>query len=185
MTACSPHHFDLVRCYGADHVFDYHDHDIVEQVKRAVSDLRYVFDTIGNETSSVTASQAISEHGGTLCTVRPGKDFTKDVSPQTRVKDVLVWTAFLKDHQYKEFHYPVRTNSPLYSLCVITNDDKANEDDHKLAGLFCEKLPEYIESGVLKPNKPKVYSGGLDDVPKGFQEYRDGKISGYKIVYQL
>jgi hypothetical protein len=31
---------------------------------------------------------------------------------------------------------------------------------------------------------PKTYLG-LESVPKGFQEYRDGKVSAYKIVYAL
>lgn len=69
--------------------------------------LKYVFDTIGNDTSSVTASQAITSEGGRLCTVRPGKAHTSGVSQQTIVTDVLVWTAFLKEHRYGDFVWPV------------------------------------------------------------------------------
>ena len=80
----------------------------VESIKAAANcSLRYVFDTIGNSSSSGTASQAISEQGGSLCTVRPGKAFTENVTKQTKVTDVLVWTAFLKEHKYKEFYWPV------------------------------------------------------------------------------
>jgi Zn-dependent alcohol dehydrogenase len=82
---------------------------VVENIKDATnSSLKYVFDTIGNESSSVTASQAISEQGGGLCTVRPGKAFTENVTKQTKVTDVLVWTAFLGEHKYREFYWPVR-----------------------------------------------------------------------------
>ena len=42
-----------------------------------------------------------------LCTVRPGKANTEKVEKRVRVTDVLVWTAFLNDHAYKEFKYPV------------------------------------------------------------------------------
>jgi hypothetical protein len=81
---------------------------VVESIKAATnSSLKYVFDTIGNDSSSVTASQAISEQGGGLCTVRPGKAFTENVTKQTKVTDVLVWTAFLKEHRYKDFYWPV------------------------------------------------------------------------------
>ena len=66
--------------------------------------MKYVFDTIGNTTSSALASQAVDEKGGVLCTVRPGKANTEGVTKQTKVTDVLVWTAFLKDHQYREFY---------------------------------------------------------------------------------
>ena len=51
------------------------------------------------------------------------------------------------------------------------------------ADLF-EKLPAWLEEGKVRPNIPKIKTG-LDAVPEGFQEYRDGKISGYKIVYEL
>ncbi|KAE9566914.1 hypothetical protein CGMCC3_g16934 [Colletotrichum fructicola] len=166
ITTCSPRHFDLVKSLGAKHAFDYHDDDVVESIKQAAPGLKYVFDTIGNKSSSGLASRAIDESGG-LCTVRPGKANTEDVTKQTKVTDVLVWTAFLKDHRYGSFHWP------------------AHEADHKLGTEFFEKLPGWVEEGKIKPNKAKVIPGGLDGVSKGFQEYRDGNISATKLVYKL
>ncbi|KAF4829750.1 Zinc-type alcohol dehydrogenase-like protein [Colletotrichum tropicale] len=166
ITTCSPRHFDLVKYLGAKHAFDYHDDDVVESIKKAAPGLKYVFDTIGNKSSSGLASRAIDESGG-LCTVRPGKANTEDVTKQTTVTDVLVWTAFLKDHRYGSFHWP------------------AHEADHKLGIEFFEKLPGWVEEGKIKPNKAKIIPGGLDGVSKGFQEYRDGSISATKLVYKL
>jgi hypothetical protein len=80
---------------------------VVRQIVGVAPELKYVFDTIGNDTSSVTASRAIANTGGRLCTVRPGKDFTGNVSEQTTVTDVLVWTAFLKEHRYGDLVWPV------------------------------------------------------------------------------
>lgn len=37
---------------------------------------------------------------------------------------------------------------------------------------------------MVKPNAQKVKQG-LGAVKEGFQEYRDGKISAYKIVYEI
>ncbi|KAF3007824.1 hypothetical protein E8E13_010620 [Curvularia kusanoi] len=165
-TVCSPKHHEKVKSLGATHVFDYKSEDVVDQIKNAVPRLQYVFDTIGDKSSSATASKALGEAGGTLCTVRPGKANTEGVSSQAKVTDVLVWTAFLKDHQYKDFKWP------------------AHEADHKLSAELFEKLPQWLEDGTIKPNEPKVLHG-LDKVPEGFQEYRDGKVSGYKIVYDV
>ncbi|KAH7209031.1 hypothetical protein DER44DRAFT_809013 [Fusarium oxysporum] len=167
VTTCSPHSFDLVRSLGASHVFDYNDSDVVKSIKDTAPGLRYVFDTIGNEMSSTTASQAIDETGGTLTTVRPDMSLTENVTKQTKVTPVLVWTAFNRVIQYKKAQFP------------------ASEDDHRLCAEFNEKLPVWIEEGKIMPNKPKVIPGGLDAVVQGFQEYRDGKISGYKLVYEL
>lgn len=107
VTTCSPKNFDLVKDLGANHMFDYNDSDVIAKIKAAAPGLRYVFDTIGQETTSEVASKAIDPSGGTLCTVRPGKVFTENCSKQTKVTDVLVWTAFLKDHKYKQHFWPV------------------------------------------------------------------------------
>ena len=111
ITTCSPKHFDFVRSLGARHAFDYKDDKVVDKIKDAVPNLEYVFDTIGNSSSSATASQAINKSGGGLCTVRPGKANTEKVTEWTKVTDVLVWTAFLKEHRYAQFHWPVSTQS--------------------------------------------------------------------------
>lgn len=107
ITTCSPRNFDLVKKLGATHVFDYNDSDVVDKIKEVAPDLEHTFDTIGSKDSSTQASQAITSKGGILCTVRPGKANTENVAKHVKITDVLVWTAFLKDHQYKEFHWPV------------------------------------------------------------------------------
>lgn len=166
VTVCSPRHHERVKALGADHVFDYRSEGVVGQIKNAVPRLQYILDTIGDASSSATASHALGEGGGVLCTVRPGKANTEGVSTHAKITDVLVWTAFLEDHQYKAFKWP------------------ANKDDHELASELFEKLPQWLEDGTIKPNDAKVLEG-LEKVPEGFQEYRDGKISGYKIVYAI
>lgn len=45
-----------------------------------------------------------------VCPVRPGKANTEYVTANTHVTGVLVWTAFLKDHSYGKFHWPVSTS---------------------------------------------------------------------------
>lgn len=166
VTVCSPKHHENVKALGANYVFDYKSADVVDQIKNTAPRLQYVFDTIGDESSSATASKALGEAGGTLCTVRPGKANTEGVSSRAKVTDVLVWTAFFKDHQYKEFKWP------------------AHKEDHTLAFELFDKLPQWLDDGSIKPNQPRVLRG-LNKVHEGFWEYREGKISGYKIVYAI
>lgn len=92
---------------GASWVFDYNDVKVVEKVRAKVPNIAHVFDCIGDENSSTRGSQTVGTHDGTLCTVRPGKANTEHVESRVNVTDVLVWTAFLKDRQYKDFKYPV------------------------------------------------------------------------------
>ncbi|KAJ5351915.1 hypothetical protein N7452_000889 [Penicillium brevicompactum] len=166
ITTCSPRNADLVRSYGAKHVFDYNDPDVIESISKAAPGLQYVFDTIGNKTSSSTSSRVFGNLQGNLCTVRPGKANTEQVTANTHVTDVLVWTAFFKDHRYGEFHWP------------------ASQEDHDLASELFQNLPSWLAQGRVKPNKTKVFHG-LDSVAQGFQEFRDGGVSAYKIVYEV
>lgn len=80
---------------------------MAQKIKQVTPNLKYVFDTIGNPSSSVTASQATHESGSVLCTVRPGKTHTENVAKQTKVTDVLVFKAFKKDIRRGGFHWPV------------------------------------------------------------------------------
>ncbi|KAJ3527772.1 hypothetical protein NM208_g10540 [Fusarium decemcellulare] len=162
-TVCSPRHFPLLHSHGAKHVFDYKDPDVIQKIRQALPNIKYIFDTIGNESSSATASEAMSKSGGILCTVRPAKEFTENVTPRTKVTSVLVFTSFLKCHQ------------------LGTNLFPASEEDHQLASEFNQKLPELLARQKIQPNNPWVMHG-FDSVPEGFQAYRDGKISGYKVV---
>lgn len=118
VTTCSPRHHAHVKSLGAKHVFDYRDPDVVAKIKQSAPGLRYVFDTIGDETSSPAASSAITSDQGVICTVRPGKQHTEGVAKGVRITSVLVWTAFLKEHRYGDFVWPVSyTKSSQLSPC--------------------------------------------------------------------
>jgi NADPH:quinone reductase-like Zn-dependent oxidoreductase len=186
ITTCSPRNFDLVKKLGATHVFDYNDSDIVDNIKKAAPDLEYTFDTIGSGDSSTQASQAIVSKGGVLCTVRPGKANTENVAQHVKVTDVLVWTAFFKDHQYKKFHWPV-SFSHTQSRQGGPNTDyfysQASVDDHELSAELFEKLPSWLEQGKIKPSNVKLMD--LESIHEGFDMHRQGKISSFKIVYKV
>jgi len=167
ITTCSPKHFELVKRMGASLVFDYNDPDLVSKIKVAAPTVGFAFDCIGNASSSALASRTIMSEGGRLCTVRPGKVNTENVVPHVIVTDVLVFTAFYKDHSYKEVTFA------------------ASKEDHDLASAFYAKVPELLTTGKLVPKRTLVLRGGLEAVAQGFQMHREGKISGFKIVYQL
>jgi hypothetical protein len=83
------------------------------------------------------------------------------------VSDVLVFTAFYEELNYGKVTVGVR------------------EEDRDLSHELYESLPSWLESGKIKPNKPRIIEGGLVGVEKGFDLYRSGKISGEKVVYKI
>jgi NADPH:quinone reductase-like Zn-dependent oxidoreductase len=128
-TTCSPQNFEKVRQAGATNVFNYNDREVITKIKDAMPNLKHVFDTIGNESSSSTAAEAISSAEGVLCTVGPGKANTQDVPSHIRVADVFVFTAFPTEHNYRgKAHWPVST------ICMRIRDcgDEFPDDRHLL-----------------------------------------------------
>lgn len=82
--------------------------------------------------------------------------------------------------------FPWWDADPGNVFCYRWGENKqANEDDHKLSADFFAKLPKLISDQVIRPNNAVVFGNGLDGVADGFQEYRDGNISNFKIVYKL
>lgn len=116
ITTCGPKNVDLVKHLGATVALDYRSPNIVEELRAAAPELAHVFDTIGNTTSSETASKAVRTPGR-LCTVRPGKANTEKVATGVEITDVLVWTAFFRDHSYGKYHWPVSIATPLRAHC--------------------------------------------------------------------
>jgi hypothetical protein len=146
-------------------VLDYSDPDVIHKIQSIEPNLHYVFDTIGNKNSSALAANAI-EGKGKLCTVRPGKMYTEDVQDEVEVSDVMVWTGLGMEVRYGESFWPV------------------NEEDQDLVAELFEKIPIWIEQGVFKGNQTRVLEG-LESVGRGFQMFRDGEVSGFKVVYRL
>ncbi|KAF4501666.1 toxD [Fusarium agapanthi] len=167
-TTCSPKNFDKMRQAGATHVFDYNDDEVVSKIRSALPNLQHAFDTVGNETSSATASRSISLPEGALCTVRPGKVNTQDVPSHIKVTDVFVFSVFPKDHIYRgKIHLPVKMN------------------DHKLSVEFHSQLEALLGNGSLKPS-PVRLMGQLSPstVEKAMDLNRQGSISGEKLVFE-
>ncbi|KIJ34183.1 hypothetical protein M422DRAFT_35168 [Sphaerobolus stellatus SS14] len=50
---------------------------------------------------------------------------------------------------------------------------------------FLPKLTQLIRDGKLRPNRIKLWNGGLDAIQEGLDYMRQGKLSGEKIVYRI
>ncbi|TDL20446.1 GroES-like protein [Rickenella mellea] len=74
-TASKAHH-DYVKSLGAQHVFDYHDPNVIEQIRQVSGDkLSLVYDTISvNETAKQCIASITSPTGGLIAIIRPVVD---------------------------------------------------------------------------------------------------------------
>ncbi|KPM42101.1 hypothetical protein AK830_g4456 [Neonectria ditissima] len=173
-TVCSPRHFPLLRSFGAKHVFNYKDPEVISKIQQALPDVQYVFDTIGNETSSATASKAICASGGTLCTVRPFRENTENVTPQTKVTSLLVFTAFLRDQHLGSNFLPA---SLAGSFCGQPCHDlplTCFRPVKKITSLLQSSMRSYPSFYVKGKSGPTIQSSSKEGC-KGFK--RDSKLS--------
>ncbi|KAH7129758.1 hypothetical protein B0J13DRAFT_132131 [Dactylonectria estremocensis] len=169
ITTCSPRSFEVVKRHGATHAFDYKDADVVDQIQKCSPGLKHAFDTIGNAKSSTQASASMGANNGNVCTVRPGKAFTEGVASHIKITDVFVFTAFLKEHTYRQvYHWPVLP------------------EDHKLTVELYEQIPKWVEQGTFKPQRPrKMGKLSADTVATAMQLYRDNALTNEKCVFDV
>lgn len=53
------------------------------------------------------------------------------------------------------------------------------------AAKYCRLAGEWLEAGLLRPQKVTVVEGGLGGVKEGLRRLREGEVSGEKLVYRV
>ncbi|KAH6645688.1 hypothetical protein BKA67DRAFT_526993 [Truncatella angustata] len=174
IATCSPANADSVRKLGASQVFDYRDPDITSYIRETHPNITHVFDTVGNATSSATASSCIAASKGKLCTVRPGKANTSHIAKNVEVSDVFVFTAFLKEHSYR--------NAAFWPA----NYYQMHPENHTLSAELYSLLPNLLASGIIHP-RPVQSLGKLsvESVEKAMDLNRQGKVSNAKLCFDI
>ena len=68
---------------------------------------------------------------------------------------------------------------------IFGNVVPASKDDYDYIYQFSQKLPQLLESGLLKPMNVKLWEGGLGRVAEALQYLEDGKVSAEKLVIKM
>jgi NADPH:quinone reductase-like Zn-dependent oxidoreductase len=161
ITTSSPHNFDLLKKLGADQVFDYKEKDVGAKIREATNDkLTYVFDTISEHGSPEISAAAISSKGGKYSAILLVEQFPRD---DVSNGFTLGYTAFGENFSDK---YP------------------ASQTDFEFSVKFWKVAADLLNEGKIKPHPTEV-RGGLEDIPQGLKDLKDGKVSGKKLVYRI
>ncbi|KAL8737628.1 MAG: hypothetical protein Q9181_001501 [Wetmoreana brouardii] len=155
---CSPRHHDNVREYGASHVFDYNDANVITNIvnaaKKSNTPIHLAFDVASANGSSEKVASVLEQQGG-------GK---------------LVSTAL----------FPEGAKKPKNVETKMTFAGRVDQDAKEFAGwLFNEYLEKSLadKTFVPAPGIEKV-DGGIAGVQKALDLHRKG-LSGKKIVIPL
>lgn len=166
VTTCSPHSFDLVKRYGADAAFDYHDKDALFKVIESFPNIVGAFDGISAGQSTKFCCQAMGSGGGKVITLIPGgKSNMKGIE----VVSILMYTLFGKHFQLLR---PVGPKWPAVA------------EDRAALARFYVMLPALTRE-VLRPPPTKILEGGFDALSTGMDLLRAGKVSGQKLIVNL
>lgn len=116
IATCGRKSFDHVRSLGAHHVINYHDNDVIAQIRALAPNLEYAFDAVGSSSSLATVSEALSGSGGNLCSIQPNTIGASMLAPNVNATEVRLWRAFLQGHRFDGISSPVSLLLEKYLL---------------------------------------------------------------------
>lgn len=171
VTVASKKHEKLLKSYGADDVFDYHDAGVIEQIKSKYPNLQHVIDAVGSEDSIPEAYKVTADSlPATLLEVVP---MTIESIPEEIRKDnvkidiTLLYRASGQEILLGATRFPA---SPEY---------------HEATVKFVKFINPHLNNGDIHHMNIKVFSNGLDDVPALTEGIKEGKNKNVKYVARL
>src|SRR5690242_3697978 len=91
VTTASPHSYDLVKSFGADAVFSYHDPDVHSQIAKAHPDITIAVDCYSEGKSTKTCDLVIGSKSGQVITLLPT---TKPTTPAIKHELIMAYSLF-------------------------------------------------------------------------------------------
>ncbi|KAL6946565.1 hypothetical protein ACO0RG_000720 [Hanseniaspora osmophila] len=172
IVVASKKHESLLRSFGADELFDYHDSDVLDQISEKYPDLVHLVDGVSNEETFKQTYQLASKNEQHKATVVNLMNFTEDKIPSNlRRNNVAIGLIFL---------YSISGEDIPFGPVIVPKD----LDFAKLAAEVISKLQTPISQGKLKTIAIKNHKG-LEAVPEILEGIKTGKNSGEKFVTTL
>jgi len=167
----SKHNYEQLTSLGADKLFDYHDEDVLDQIKKYSGEsITLAYDTITEAPTTVGVFSVLS-------TTKPSYLFTSLTWDRTKVK---AENSLVKDGFPLAYLGVDDTKKFGEAGAVITSPP----------GLHTSFAEAVAHVQTLLDKDPKAFShmpvqivsGGLEAVPEALDLVRTGKNSGVKIV---
>lgn len=168
VTVASKKHEAQLKTYGADEVFDYHDADVIEQIKKKYPDLQIVVDCVSNENTIKQVYKCATESKSATI-VQLTHLSIKDIPEEDRrdnktIIGSMLYLATGEDVPFGPVHLPA--------------DPKFRKDVEEFVAFINPRINE----GIIHHIPIKIYKNGLDDVQQILDDIKFGKNSGEKLV---
>lgn len=174
IATASPANHDLAKSLGAQDVFDYRDDSTPSKIAEKYPDLALAVDCFSEKGSSVATAKSLSKKGGKVVNILPTEKAAKEARPDVEFIPTLVYT-FLG----REFKFPGFGKFP---------QDLLDRDHAFIAPWVAGEgsiVNNLMAKRLIKGNKIKRQSGGLDKIPEGMKLLEEGKVSAEKLAYDV
>lgn len=169
LVTCSPQNAALVKSYGAEDAFDYHETDCAVQIRAYTrSGLRYALDTISTTESMKICYGALGRAGGRYTALDP---YDKTVAAARKVvkADWVMGPVMLG----RDIAWPA------------PHDRVADAEMFDFGTKWRATLQELLNQGKIREHPLLLQPGGLEGVLDGMEMVKAKRISGKKLIYPL
>ncbi|RYP81857.1 hypothetical protein DL769_001817 [Monosporascus sp. CRB-8-3] len=166
----SPSNFELVKQFGAEKVFDYHEPSCADQVRAYTrNQLEYALDCVAEAETTQLCYAAIGRAGGRYVAVEPFRDSIAQSRAQT----------------VEPSWFNVMT---IWGRKVQLGGEYSREaslEDRAFGARSFAIVQTLLDRGLVTTHPVKAMPGGWEGVMRGVVKIRDQPPSGYKLVYRV
>ncbi len=170
ISTASPHNFSIVKNAGADHVFDYHDPETVEKIRKLMP-IGYFFDCVGLKQSITSIVKILAPDW---------KEGVKGSKGENVPKTPILTLLPLSFIGLTESDFPAGISVHMHRFSTGAAENKEWAEYFLAKDGFMEKA--FKDGGVLK-GVPANVLGGLEKVGEGIEMLERG-VSGMKVVVE-
>lgn len=168
ITTCSPSNTELVKSYGADHVFDYHSPECAADIKKLTRNgLKYIIDPFAEVRTMSLCMDAMGRAGGRYCALEA---FQEELHRKNSVRRELAMGASI--HGFGIRLGGGYSKPPSAEMTAWAAD-------------WFKSVQRLIDDGKLTPHPVRVLAGGFDAILQGLDILKRKEVSAEKIVVKL
>lgn len=171
IAVASKNHEELLKKFGADDVFDYHDEDIVEQIKSKYNNIQHLVDAVSEE-STIQQVYKCAADDIPVTLMQLVFLSVENIKPEDRRENIkiigtLIYLVTGSEVPIGEYNFPA---NPVYRRDVAC---------------FVNFIAPKIQEGSIYNIPVRIHRDGLEGTPYLIDKLRKGQVKGEKLVTVL
>jgi NADPH:quinone reductase-like Zn-dependent oxidoreductase len=170
ITTCAKSNFNYVKSLGADVVFDSHSKTAASDIRAYTEDkLYYAWDCLGEHGSPQAIGEALASSAPDGQKIRHGTIVSGDMH-----RDGTIFTSSLGYTAQGE----AIDIMGVFKLPALP-------DHYEFAVKWLEIVERLYAQGRFSMHRAEVRNGGFEGLLDGLDDLKNGRVSGWKLVYRL